>query len=198
MAPRSQGGSGSRSTTAGAARVPGPVGLVRVLVAAAEREFGSGQPGRAQRYLDLVRGAATHPDSTWRRAAELLYQGGEFEAAGRAFGYAAAYDPGDAGLQAELARVCFSLGDLDSFDGYMRRALVLDPEHPLTLELIAEVNRDYGDPVLATDVLIRLLRTRPGATRYLRSLDRCWNRLGAAATAMSLVGVGPFGVDAPG
>lgn len=175
------------------ATVPGPSGLVQVLVAAAKKEFAVGRPVRAQAFLDLVRQAGTHPDVTWRRTGELLFEAGEFESAGRALGFAAAFNPADAGLQAQLARVCFCLGDLEAFEGYLGRALALNARHPAALELVAEVNRDHGDPLVAADVFIRLLRERPACTRYLRALDGCWNGLGAAATAVSLVEPRAFG-----
>lgn len=166
----------------------GPAALVSSLVSAAAREFGEGYPERANLFLRLVHPAVTHPGRTWRQAGQLHFDHGRFEEAGLAFGQAAAFFPSDVELQVRLARTCLHLGDVPNFEGYLQRALTLNPAHPAAIELVADVNRDHGDPAFAARLYARLLRSRDGRRlrHRRRALAECCWRLGPAATVATL------------
>lgn len=161
--------------------------LVSAILSAASREFAAARPERADAFLRLLRRVGSHTQGTWRRLARMQLRFGHLEAAGVAFGHAAAFRPRDAALQAQLARICLMLDDIPAFEGYLGRALALDRDHPATLELLAEVNRDHGDPALAAALFTRLLRNKPRCRAYQRSLAQCHCRLGPAATALNLL-----------
>ncbi|MBE7498730.1 MAG: hypothetical protein HS113_00125 [Verrucomicrobiales bacterium] len=79
-------------------------------------------------FLCLLTLPAQSPADLWQGLGHLRYALGQYEPAGVAYGYAAAYRPRDATLQARLALTCLALGDLPSFHAYRRRALALDPQ----------------------------------------------------------------------
>jgi tetratricopeptide (TPR) repeat protein len=123
------------------ATVPGPAGLVTTVLAVAQAHFAEGRHALADAFLQLIRQPDAPPAATWQELGNLQFTLGEYEAAGRAYGYAAAYHPKDAGLQVRLARTCLRLDDRPNFEGYLQRALALDPDNSPALQLLAEVNQ---------------------------------------------------------
>ena len=137
---------------------------------ASREHFTASHYAAADAFLKLVRLHDTHPAATWQQLGQLYFSLAEYEAAGRAYGYAAAYDAGDASLQVRLAHTCLLLGDIPSFEGYMRRALALDPESPPALQLLADLNRDEGLYADAASYYDRIIQGTPhnGRNRLLK------------------------------
>lgn len=164
--------------------VPGPAGLRSIVLDAAQEHFAAASYAAADAFLKLIRQPATHPAATWQQLGHLHFSLAEYEAAGRAYGYAAAYDPRDASLQVRLAHTCLRLDDVASFEGYMRRALALNPESAPALQLLADLNRDEGLYAEAAGYYDRLLQATPGRYENLLSLALCRSYLGDNETAM--------------
>jgi len=120
--------------------VPDDGDLVATILTAAHEHFVAERYEAAEAFLGLVRQTdrSTDPAETWARFGHLQFAFEDYEAAGRSFGNAAAYHPEDATLQANLALICLRLGDQDNFQGYLRRALLLEPENALALGLLEE------------------------------------------------------------
>jgi tetratricopeptide (TPR) repeat protein len=164
--------------------VPGPAGLVSTILSAAQEHFAEASYAVANAFLKLVPQPEAHPAATWQQLGHLHFSLAEYEAAGRAYGYAAAYFPRDAAIQVRLAHTCLHLDDLASFEGYLRRALVLDPESAPALQLLADLNRDEGRHAEAVGYYDRLLQASPGHYENLLSLALCHSYLGDSDTAM--------------
>ncbi len=164
--------------------VPGPTGLVSTLLTAAQEHFVDRSYAAANAFLKLIPQPDTHPAATWQQLGHLHFSLAEYEAAGRAYGYAAAYAPRDASLQVRLAHTCLHLDDLASFEGYLRRALALDPESAHALQLLADLNRDEARYDEAAGYYDRLLEATPGHYENLLSLALCHSYLGDSDTAM--------------
>ena len=164
--------------------VPDSAGLVAIVLEAAQEHFTDARYAAADAFLKLVRQPATHPGATWQQLGQLHFSMAEYDAAGRAYGYAAAYDPRDASLQVRLAHTCLLLEDIPSFEGYMRRALDLDSESAPALQLLADLNRDEGRYADAAGYYDRLLQAAPGHYENLVSLALCHSYLGAHEAAM--------------
>jgi tetratricopeptide repeat protein 21B len=164
--------------------VPGPAGLVSTLLAAAQAHFGARDYETANAFLKLIPQPDTKPAETWEQLGQLHFALGEFEPAGQAYGYAAAYAPRDATLQVRLAHTCLHLDDLESFEGYLRRALALDPESAPALQLLADLNRDEARYDEAAGYYDRLLEATPSHYENLLSLALCHSYLGDSDTAM--------------
>jgi len=149
--------------------VPGSAELFSILVDAAREHFTASRYAAADAFLKLIGLHNTHPAATWQQLGQLYFSLAEYEAAGRAYGYAAAYDPSDASLQVHLAHTCLLLGDVPSFEGYMRRALARDPESPPALQLLADLNRDEGLYADAANYYDRIIQGAPqnGCNRLL-------------------------------
>lgn len=147
----------------------------------------AGRPDQAREYLRLFPRARRYPRRTWQDLGRLLYRHGEFEAAGKALGIAAAHRPGCAEIQARIALVCLRLEDIPAFEGYLHRALLLDPSNAFALELLADVTRDHGDPAAAARIYSRLLGSRPRNLRLRHSLAGCLLRLSAGVTVLNLL-----------
>lgn len=114
----------------------------------------------------------------------LHFSLGEYVAAGRAYGFAAAYDPQDVSLQVRLAHTCLRLDDIPSFEGYLGRALALDPESAPALQLLADLNRDNGRYTDAARFYGELVAAKPDHYENLLSLALCHSYLGDSDTAM--------------
>lgn len=166
---------------------PFPLDLVAELTRAARHEFTAGRPESASQCLRLINRVGASPARGWRHLGDWYFRHGDFESAGRALGRAAAHRPADATLQASLARVCLRLQDVPSFEGYLARALALDPRNLLALELLAEVARDHGDPAIAAEIYTRLLALRPRDPRFRAALAVCQTRLLARMTVLNLL-----------
>ncbi len=166
------------------ATVPGPAGLVAILLTAAQEHFATSRYAAANAFLQLVPRPDAHPAATWQQLGHLHFSLAEYNAAGRAYGYAAAYFPRDAGLQVRLAHTCLRLEDFTSFENYLRRALVLDPESPPALQLLADLNRDEARYDEAAGYYDRLIEATPGHYENLLSLALCHSYLGDSDTAM--------------
>ncbi len=164
--------------------VPGPAGLVSTILTAAQEHFAEASYAVANAFLKLVPQPEAHPATTWQQLGHLHFSLAEYEAAGRAYGYAAAYFPRDAAIQVRLAHTCLHLDDLASFEGYLRRALVLDPESAPALQLLADLNRDEGRHADAIGYYDRLLQAAPNHYENLLSLALCHSYLGESDTAM--------------
>lgn len=168
--------------------VPGVDGLVSALLSAASARFKSVQPKSARAFLRLVRRAESKPGRTWEDFGRLLFEDREYAAAGRAFGYAAAYRPTDAGLQATLALTCLRLDDLASFQGYIQRAIAIDPTNPVALEMLADLNRQYGDPLVGAGLYAALLKGRRGSRAHQVALGQCLAQASSRATLLHFIG----------
>jgi len=168
-----------------AAVVPGPAGLVAILVQAAQEHFAAGRYVAAEAFLKLIRQPAAHPAVTWRESGRLHFSLGDYDAAGRAYGYAAAYDPRDVSLQVRLAHVCLLLDDIASFEGYLQRALDMDPESVPALQLLGDLSRDEGLYAEAAGSYERLIQAAPGQYETLVSLALCHSHLGDTEAAMN-------------
>jgi Flp pilus assembly protein TadD len=83
--------------------------------------------------------AVTDPATTWCEAAHLHFALADYESAGWAYGFAAAHRPDDAAIQIRLALTCHQLGDRASAQGYLDRALSLDPLNPQARKLLDEL-----------------------------------------------------------
>lgn len=165
------------------ASVPGPAGLVSALLTAAQEHFAASHFAAADAFLKLVPLPAAHPRTTWQQLGHLHFALAEYEAAGRAYGYAAAYAPRDASLQVRLAHTCLRLADLPSFERYLQRALALDPESAPALQLLADLNRDESRYDEAAGYYHRLLQAAPGHYDNLLSLALCHSCLGESEAA---------------
>ena len=164
--------------------VPGPDGLVSTLLTAAQEHFAERSYAAANAFLKLIPQPDTHPAATWQQLGHLHFSLAEYEAAGRAYGYAAAYAPRDASLQVRLAHTCLHLEDFASFENYLRRALALDPESAPALQLLADLNRDEARYDEAAGYYDRLLEATPSHYENLLSLALCHSYLGDSDTAM--------------
>lgn len=161
--------------------------LLTTLFEAARDRLSAGRPDQARDYLRLLPRVRRQPRRAWVDLGKMFYGHGEFEAAGRALGIAAAHQPGSAEIQARLALVCLRLEDIPAFEGYLQRALLLDPANRFALELLADVTRDHGDAAAAARLYSRLLGSRPRNLRLRRSLARCLPRLSAGMTVLNLL-----------
>jgi predicted Zn-dependent protease len=168
-----------------AAVVPGPAGLVSMVLEAAQANFAAGRYAVADAFLRLIRQPAADPAVTWRELGHLYFAMAEYEAAGRAYGYAAAYDPRDASLQVRLAHTCLLLDDIASFEGYLQRALTLDPESVPALQLLGDLSRDEGLYAEAAGSYERLIQAAPGQYETLLSLALCHSHLGDNEAALN-------------
>lgn len=164
--------------------VPGPVGLLSDLVTAAQAQFAATRYAAAIAFLKLIQLPDTHPARTWQQLGHLHFSLAEYDAAGRAYGYAAAYDPRDASLQVRLAHTCLRLDDIPSFEGYLGRALQLDPESAPALQLLADLNRDHGRYTDAARFYREMLVAKPGHYENLLSLALCLSFLGDHEAAL--------------
>ena len=169
------------------ATVPGPDGLVSTLLAAAQAHFDARDYATANAFLKLIPQPDTQPAATWQQLGQLHFALGEFEPAGRAYGYAAAYQPRDASLQVHLAHTCLRLDDIPSFEGYLQRALTLDPDSSPALQLLADLNRDEGRYADAASYYERLLAAAPGHYANLLSLSLCHAHLGDSEAAVGFL-----------
>lgn len=168
------------------AALPCAAELLSCLFEAARDRLSAGRPDQAREYFRLLPRVRRQPRRAWMDLGRLLYGHGEFEAAGKALGIAAAQHPGSAEIQARIALVCLRLEDIPAFEGYLQRALHLDPSNPFALELLADVTRDHGDPAAAARMYTRLLASRPRNLRLRRSFALCLTRLSAGMTLLNL------------
>lgn len=164
--------------------VPGPGGLLATLVDLSQRHFATGHYAAASAFVKLIRQPDPDPALTWERLGHLHFGLAEYEAAGRAYGYAAAYDPKDATLQVRLAHTCLRQDDIPSFEGYLSRALKLDPDNASALQLLADVNRDNGRYTDAARFYGKLLSANPAGYENLLSLALCYSYLGDQEAAL--------------
>lgn len=167
--------------------LPQAAELLTCLFEAARNRLSAGRPDQARDYFRLLPRVRRQPRRAWMDLGKMLYGHGEFEAAGKALGIAAAHRPDSAEIQARLALVCLRLEDIPAFEGYLHRALHLDPSNPFSLELLADVTRDHGDPAAAARIYARLLGAQPRNPRLRRSLARCFPRLSAGMTVLNLL-----------
>jgi tetratricopeptide (TPR) repeat protein len=158
--------------------VPGPAGLLTALVNAAQEHFAASRFAAANAFLKLIRQPDTQPAATWQQLGHLHFALADYEAAGRAYGYAAAYHPRDASLQVRLAHTCLRLDDIPSFEGHFRRALALEPESAPALQLLADLNRDHSRYADAARFYRELLVRKPDHYENLLSLALCHSSLG--------------------
>lgn len=158
--------------------VPGPAGLLAILLTAAQEHFAASRYAAADAFLKLVPHPAAPPAAAWQQLGHLHFSLTEYEAAGRAYGYAAAYAPHDTSLQVRLAHTCLRLEDLPSFERYLQRALALDPDSAPALQLLADLNRDEGRYDEAVEYYARLLQVEPQHYANLLSLALCHSFLG--------------------
>jgi len=167
--------------------VPDAAGLVATILQEAETRFLRGNGVAAESFLDLIRQPTKSPADTWLALSRLHFGEGDFAAAGRTCGYAAAYRPKDAALQAQLALICLRLGEIHSFEIHLARALRLDAENPAALQLLADLNRDHGRPHDAVWCYRKLLARNPRQAGNLLSLARCLCHLGHADEAIAVL-----------
>lgn len=167
--------------------LPQAAELLTALFEAARDRLSAGRPDQARDYLRLLPRVRRQPLRAWMDLGKMFYGHGEFEAAGKALGIAAAHQPGSAEIQARLALVCLRLEDIPAFEGYLQRALFLDPSNRFALELLADVTRDHGDAAEAARLYSRLLSSRPRSLRLRQSLARCLPRLSAGMTVLNLL-----------
>lgn len=116
--------------------VPSPAACVQTILADAHAQYRAGNVVATRAFLCLLTLPAQSPADLWQGLGHLRYALGQYEPAGVAYGYAAAYRPRDASLQARLALTCLALGDLSSFHAYRRRALTLDPRNLAARQLL--------------------------------------------------------------
>lgn len=165
--------------------VPNDAGLVAALLNAAQEHFAAASYAAADAFLKLIPQPVIHPAATWQQMGHLHFSLAEYEAAGRAYGYAAAYDPRDASLQVRLAHTCLLLEDIASFEGYLQRALTLDPAGAPAHQLLADLNRDHGRYPDAARFYLELIVTQPAHYENLLSLALCHSYLGEYEAAMN-------------
>jgi len=163
--------------------VPDAAGLRVTLLEAAKDQFRRGNFIAAQACLELVRRPGADPADTWLALSRLHFAVGDFEAAGRTCGYAAAYRPQDADLQARLALICFRLGDLRCFEIHLARALALDEENVNAWQLLADLNREHGRMDDAARCYRKLLERDSHHPGHLVCLAQCLCQLGQTAEA---------------
>ncbi len=164
--------------------VPDSVEMVALLLEAAQEHFTAGRYATAEAFLKLIRVPDPDPAATWQQLGQLHFSLADYEAAGRAYGYAAAYDPRDASLQVLLGHICLLLEDIPGFEGYLHRALALDSESAAALQLLADLNRDEGRYADAAGYYDRIIQAAPGQYENLLSLALCHSYLGAQEAAM--------------
>jgi len=164
--------------------VPDSAEMVSLLLEAAQEHFTAGCYAAAEAFLKLIRVPDMDPATTWQQLGQLHFSLADYEAAGRAYGYAAAYDPRDASLQVRLGHICLLLEDIPGFEGYLRRALALDSKSATALQLLADLNRDEGRYADAADYYDRIIQATPGQYENLLSLALCHSYLGAQEAAM--------------
>ena len=163
--------------------VPGSGGMMALVVESAQAHFVAGHYAVADAFLKLIQQDDAPPGSIWEQLGQLHFRLAEYESAGRAYGYAAAYDPQNATLQTRLAQICLCLDDIPSFEGYLRRALRLDSACAPALQLLADLNRDHGHYADAITFYGRLVEKQPDDYGSLLSLAFCNFHLGELGAA---------------
>ncbi len=134
------------------ATVPGTAGLVDAILTSAHSHFAESRYETSDTLLKLIPIAVVQPAATWEQLGHLHFSLGEYVAAGRAYGFAAAYAPRDISLQMRLAHICLLLDDIENFKGYLKRALSMEPESTLPLQLAIDLNlaaKRYADAATA-------------------------------------------------
>jgi len=164
--------------------VPDFAEMAALLLEAAQEHFTAGRYAAAEAFLKLIRVPDMDPATTWQQLGQLHFSLADYESAGRAYGYAAAYDPRDVSLQVRLGHICLLLEDIPGFEGYLRRALALDSESATALQLLADLNRDEGRYADAAGYYDRIIQAAPGQYENLLSLALCHSYLGAQEAAM--------------
>jgi tetratricopeptide (TPR) repeat protein len=163
--------------------VPDSTEMLAMLVRSAQDHYLAGRYESAQAFLELAQEPDIQPATAWRRVGELHFSLGEYEAAGWAYGYATACAPGDPRLHVWLARICLCLGEIPSFEGYLRRALDLAPENAPALQLLADLDRDNGLYDDAARFYRKLIVAQPDHYENLLSLALCYFHLGDSDAA---------------
>lgn len=172
---------------AGPSVVPDSAVLMADLLSAAHAHFQASRLDTAEAFLRLVPGPTTDPWRTWRDLGHLHFSLAEFEAAGRAYGYAAAFRPDMADLQVDLARTCLELDDIDNFEAYLTRALRLEPDNRCGLKLLADLHRNTGGYSDAAGIYERLAKAEPGCPEHLLSLALCRALEGSSDKALAVL-----------
>ena len=75
--------------------VPDFAEMAALLLEAAQEHFTAGRYAAAEAFLKLIRVPDMDPATTWQQLGQLHFSLADYESAGRAYGYAAAYDPRD-------------------------------------------------------------------------------------------------------
>jgi tetratricopeptide (TPR) repeat protein len=158
--------------------VPEPARLVGELLQTAATCFQARDFAAADAFRELVPLAAEDPPRAWVQAGHLYFALADYEAAGRAYGHAAAFAPRDAALQVRLALTCLRLNDVSAFEAYLARALNLDPESPAAWQLLADLNRQHGEYARAASCLRRLIERDPAHHGHRVALAECLLQLG--------------------
>jgi tetratricopeptide (TPR) repeat protein len=164
---------GVRPPAPEASTVPESAVLIADLLSEAQGHFRASRYTAAEAFLRLIPRPTTPPGDTWRELGNLHYSLGQYAEAGKAFGYAAAYRPDDADLQVNLALTCLKLDDIDSFEGYLTRALRLEPDNRRGLKLLADLHREVGSYTEAARVYRQLTLVEPGCPEHVLSYALC-------------------------
>lgn len=157
--------------------------MVRSILAAAHMQYEGGNLGAARDFLILLEPLKAHTSDTLLALGNIHYQLKEYEPAGTAYGRAAGLAPEDASLQAALARTCLKLEDVKGFEGYLGRALQLDPANWDALKLLADANRTAGHWEDAAQAYGQLVRQQPENIEVLLALAKSFYELGDRNTA---------------
>lgn len=170
--------------------------LIADLLSAAQGHYRASRFVAAEAFLRLIPQPATPLAETWRGLGRLHYSLAQYDEAGRAFGFAAAHRPDDADLQVDLALTCLQLDDVDSFEGYLSRALRLEPDSRRGLQLLADLHRDVGRYEEAGVIYRRLVELDPACPEHRLSLALCHSldgdRVEALGTLRTLSRVAHF------
>jgi cytochrome c-type biogenesis protein CcmH len=169
--------------------------MIADILSEAQGHFRADRLSAAEAFLRLMPRPATPPGDTWRELGRLHFALAQYHEAGRAFGYAAAHRPDDADLQVDLALTCLKMGDIDNFEGYLTRALKLEPGNGRALKLLADLHRDVGSYTEAAEVYRRLVREVPDQPDHRVALALCLALQGRRDEAIEALG---FISQAPG
>jgi tetratricopeptide (TPR) repeat protein len=159
--------------------------LVQDVIRSAEEHYQAGDFARARQFLQLLDSLAAHTAETLQTAGNLSLLLGEFELAGEALHRALALRPDDASLLVSLALVDFRRQNHPNINGFLARALLLEPENLEALKLLADWHLSQGRITQAAPIYGKLIQKDPRRVEICLCLAKCFFETGDRATAES-------------
>ena len=159
--------------------------FVRAIIQTAEEHYQQRNLAAARQSLLLLDTLAAHTPDTLQTIGNLSLLLGEHEPAGEAYRRALALKPDDVSLLVSLALVDFHLRTHPDFNGFLSRALELDPENPDALKILADWNLGQQRYQAAALTYEKLIGKAPERADFRLSLAKCFYELGDKANAKS-------------